>query len=444
MSVLQTVGNYDLIEKIAEGGMGTVYKGKNRDTGAIVAIKVVATHIANNQVLLKRFEQEYNVARQLEHPNVVRALDYGSTGSTPFLVMEFVDGETIGQRIERDGPFQEKEAIRLIAQVAQALHRAHKEKLIHRDVKPDNILITRDGQAKLTDLGLVKEVEADLNLTRTGRGLGTPHFMAPEQFKNAKNADPRCDIYSLGATLYMMVTGEMPFQNSGPLDAYLKKIECKFPAPRELVPALSERTDWAIRRAMSADPEDRPSSCREFVEDLTGRSTRKVTAAGSSPGSQQDVWYLVYKDEDGVNHTVKGTTGGIVRSLKEGLLGDASNIRASRTKSEGFEPLRAFPEFRHVVFTLGTSGPAAGSPAGDEAVTRPAPGGGQRRAAPPRPPDSSPPDRAKARSGQKADAPRIAVDTGEGQGAWPLWLQILVLVLIVVASALVGKFLLFR
>jgi serine/threonine protein kinase len=243
----------------------------------------------------------------------------------------------------------EKEAIRLIAQVAQGLQRAHKEKLVHRDVKPDNILVTTDGTAKLADLGLVKEVEDDLNLTRTGRGLGTPHFMAPEQFKNAKNADPRCDIYSLGATLYMMLTGQMPFQSQGPLDAYMKKIENKLTSARSLVPALSERVDWAIRRSMSADPDQRPANCREFVEDLTGRSLRKPATASEAQPVQSEVWYLIYKDEDDVSHTVKGSVAGIRRSLKEGLLGDASNIRACRTKEGDFQALREFPEFRDLV-----------------------------------------------------------------------------------------------
>ena len=121
--------------------------------------------------------------------------------------MEFVDGQSLGRKLEHAGPLTEMEALRLIAQVAQGLRLAHKKGLIHRNVKPDNILMTAQGQAKLADLGLVKEVETDLNLTRTGRGLGTPHFMAPEQFRNAKYVDIRSDIYSLAATLYMMVTG---------------------------------------------------------------------------------------------------------------------------------------------------------------------------------------------------------------------------------------------
>ena len=144
---------------------------------------------ARNPLLLKRFEQEFKAASLIDHPNVVKALDYSGTGPTPFLVMEFVDGETLGQRVEREGPMPEAEAVKAVAQVCEGLHRAHKQGMIHRDVKPDNVMITHDGVVKLTDLGLVKEIEGEQNLTRTGRGLGTPHFMAPEQFRNAKAAD---------------------------------------------------------------------------------------------------------------------------------------------------------------------------------------------------------------------------------------------------------------
>src|SRR5436309_8580633 len=219
------VGNYDLLEKIAEGGMGAIYRGRHRHTGQIVAVKIMPPHMASKPVLLKRFGQEFRAASRLDHPNVVRALDYGESGDMPYLVMEFVEGESLGSKLERDGRIPEPDAIRIIAQVAQGLHRAHKQNLIHRDVKPDNILVTNEGVAKLADLGLVRETDTDLNLTKTGRGLGTPHFMAPEQFRNAKNADVRCDIYSLGATLYQMVTGELPFRSvNGPLDAFMKKV----------------------------------------------------------------------------------------------------------------------------------------------------------------------------------------------------------------------------
>jgi serine/threonine protein kinase len=348
---MQTVGTYDLLEKIAEGGMGTIYRARHQVTGQIVAIKIMPAHMAANPVLLKRFEQEFRTASRLDHPNIVRALDFGDAGSSPYLVMELVEGESLGQKLERDGRMSESDAIRIIAQVAQGLHRAHKQNLVHRDVKPDNILLRTDGVAKLADLGLVKETETDLNLTRTGRGLGTPHFMAPEQFRNAKGADTRCDIYSLGATLYMMVTGELPFKSNGPLDAWMKKIQNDLVPPKDIVPTLSERVNWAILRAMSADREQRPTSCREFVEDLTGHSTRQVRGATVTTNSGQDIWYLIYKDEEGTTHTVKGTTAAIRRSLKDQLLGDAENVRASRSKSGPFEMLREYPEFRDLIIS---------------------------------------------------------------------------------------------
>src|SRR5262249_36727312 len=206
----------------------------------------------------------------------------------------------------------------------------------------DNLLVTKEGQVKLADLGLVKEMETDINLTRTGRGLGTPHFMAPEQFRNAKNADVRCDVYSLGATLYMMVTNELPFRSLGPLDAWMKKVRNELAPVRQRVPELSERIEWAIQRAMDADPQRRPQSCQEFLDDLAGRNPALKPAAAPAP----DLWYLVYKDEKGVAHTSKATTTGIRRGLKEGLLGAARTVRVCRTKAGPFEPLRTVAEFR--------------------------------------------------------------------------------------------------
>lgn len=429
-SSLQSIGNYELIEKVAEGGMGTVYKGRHRETGQIVAVKVIAPHMVGNQVLLKRFEQEYNASRLLDHPNIVKALEFNNTISTPYMVMEFVEGESLGSKLEREGKLSEAAAKRLIIQVAQGLHKAHKEKLIHRDVKPDNILITPDGRAKLTDLGLVKEVETDLNLTRTGRGLGTPNFMAPEQFRNAKNADQRCDIYSLGATLYMMVTGEAPYKASSPLDSYMKKIENDLAPARQLVPTLSERTDWAIQRAMSVDPETRPASCREFVEDLTGRSTRKMTPIEGSSEGPKNIWYLVYQDEEDVTHTVKGTVAAIRRSLKEGILGDASNVRACRTKTGDFEPLRSFPEFRDLVITPATLAvSAAGGTASAKASTA-------RRTV-------EPPTASAASTVAPRAAPHIPMNQPRpAKTGWSLWLQGLLLLLLALAAAAAGHFLL--
>jgi serine/threonine protein kinase len=373
------IGNYDLISKIAEGGMGAVYKASNRTTGQIVAIKIIPPETARNPLLLKRFEQEFKAASLIDHPNVVKAIDYCGSG-TPFLVMEFVDGESLGAKIERDGALPEADAVRIIGEVCEGLHRAHKQGLIHRDVKPDNILLTLDLTAKLTDLGLVKDVEGEMNLTKTGRGLGTPHFMAPEQFRNAKNADTRCDVYSLGATLYTMVTGEIPFDKTSPLDCWLKKTKNEFPAPKARNPTLSDRTDWAIRRAMHHDPAQRPVSCREFMEDLLGTGWRvqgsgplsghfAVGTAGTSPPAHaempplptEDLWYMVYRDAANKSHTVKGATESIRKNLIAGALGDLATILVSRTKAGQFQPLRSAPEFRDLVMqhlSAATAAPA--------------------------------------------------------------------------------------
>ncbi|GIW81795.1 MAG: hypothetical protein KatS3mg105_3602 [Gemmatales bacterium] len=349
-SALKSVGDYDLLQQIAEGGMGTVYRGRHKTTGQVVAIKIVPQHLANNQTLIKRFENEFRAASKLNHPNVVRALDYGLVAGRPYLVMEFVEGESVGQKLEREGKMPEAEAIRVIALAARGLEEAHRHGLIHRDVKPDNIMVTPNGEVKLADLGLVKETQADLNLTHTGRGLGTPHFMAPEQFRNAKGADVRCDIYSLGATLYMMVSGELPFKSLSPLDAWMKKMNNDLTPIRKLVPNISESTERVIQRSMDKEPANRHRSCAEFIAELTGEQVSPPpTAPPAVTQPSNDIWYLVYKDEFGTTHSVKGPTAAIRESLAKGLLGDAANIRICRTKTGRFTPLRSHPEFRDVL-----------------------------------------------------------------------------------------------
>lgn len=418
---MQSAGHYDLLEKIAEGGMGAIYKGRDRRDGTVVAIKIMPPHMAANPTLLKRFEQEFKAASKLDHPNIVRALDYNDAGTTPYLVMEFVDGESLGQKLDREKRMSEADAIRIMAQVAQGLHRAHKMGLVHRDVKPDNILVDKNGTAKLADLGLVKETETDLNLTKTGRGLGTPHFMAPEQFRNAKNADARCDIYSLGATLYQLVTGVLPFKSSGPLDAWIKKIQNDLDEPKSIVGSLSERANWAIMRAMSADPDKRPRSCREFVEDLTGHSTRRVASLNGG-AINPDLWYLIFQDEEGTTHTVKGSTTAIRRSLKDGHLGDAENVRGSKSKTGPFDPLRDYPEFRDLLVTASALPmPGATPPRGEvPAPTRPSARG-----------DLMPPSTPSQRGLMPAPPPKINLDDPEeddlpgiGAATWALLLLV--------------------
>jgi eukaryotic-like serine/threonine-protein kinase len=278
---LTTLGGYQILEKIGDGGMGTVYKALDQAMHRFVAIKVIPAEVVADPVLRMRFAQECQVARKLDHPHAVKVLDFGLDGSKPYLVMEYVDGETVGNRLEREGRIAEAEAVRLIAQVGDALHCAHQRRLIHRDVKPDNILITVDGQAKLTDLGLAKNLEGDLNLTQTLSCLGTPNFMAPEQFEDARRADARSDLYSLAATLYMMVTGELPFRARSARAVgtiYKKKMANDLAPPRQLVPELSAQLESQILRAMHVDRDERHASVLEFLECLPVETTVSVPA----------------------------------------------------------------------------------------------------------------------------------------------------------------------
>ncbi len=276
------VGHYDFESKIGKGGMGSVYKARNRGTGEVVAVKVLTADLVENPRLFKRFEQEFRAAAKLDHPNIVRVLDFGMDGPHAYLVMEYVEGESLGQLIEKHGRLAERAAVRIVTQVAQALNYAHGRRIIHRDVKPDNVIVRPDGLAKLADFGLAKDVEDDQGLTRTARGLGTPHFMAPEQYRDAKNAGIPCDVYALGATLYTAVTGRLPFDNCNTLAALAQKIQGDVTPPRKLVPQLSEQVDAAIRKAMSAEAPRRPASCLEFVRLLPAARQRKKESA--APG----------------------------------------------------------------------------------------------------------------------------------------------------------------
>jgi eukaryotic-like serine/threonine-protein kinase len=263
------MGCYELLEEIGKGAMGTVYRARNPETSQVVAIKVMAAEAACQPILVKRFEQEFIAASRLRHPHIVRALDFGLHGGRPYLVMEFVEGRNLTQHIVRQGRIPQREAVRILLQVADALQWAHQHQLIHRDVKSDNILLTTDGQAKLTDLGLSKDLLGEEGLTRTRTCLGTIAFVAPEQYEDAKRANVRSDIYGLGVTLYHALTGVLPFQGRRNLQVLRKKLQTDFAPAGSLVPGLPSQIDEVIRKAMDASPARRQGSCQEFIESLT-------------------------------------------------------------------------------------------------------------------------------------------------------------------------------
>jgi len=269
---LPSSARYEFQKPIGSGGVGTVYRALDRRTQELVAIKVLKYRLSDNPTLHQRLALEFKAACELEHPNIVRALGFENDGEISYLVYELVEGGSLADRLEKHNRLPEDVSILIITQMAQALHYAHERQVIHRDVKPDNILLTSSGRAKLTDFGLAKDYGGeDMDLTRQATGLGTPNFMAPEQFADAKNVDARCDVYSLGATLYNLVTGMIPFAAKTTLAMLTKKETRRYAPIRSIVSSLSERTELAIRAALDPSADRRPSTCLEFFKLLTGR-----------------------------------------------------------------------------------------------------------------------------------------------------------------------------
>ncbi len=286
----RTIGRYQLVSLIAEGDASSVYKAHDPSTGVEVAIKYGNVALAKDAVLLKRFERQFQVTSNLHHPNIIRGLDFGWHDARPYIVLEFVDGENLWARIDRHGRLPEAEAVDYIAQIAEGLHAAHTHGIVHRDIKPDKILLTKTRQAKLAGLGLGDDQESDCESMRPSRRVRIPNFTAPEQFDNARTAGVRCDIYSLGATLFMALTGQVPF-GAPTLSAVLKKkLADDLISPRKLVPTLSAHIDWAVRRALMSDPELRHASCLEFIAALTavsGCSEARTSGKSGRPDRQE-------------------------------------------------------------------------------------------------------------------------------------------------------------
>jgi eukaryotic-like serine/threonine-protein kinase len=269
---LPTTTRYEFREPIGAGGAGTVYRAFDLETQQLVAIKVLTQKLSENLTLHRRLAVEFQAASMLEHPNIVRALECNNDGEVSYLVYELVEGSSLGVRIDQQGKLPEDEAIRIFTQLTQALQYAHVRQIIHRDVKPDNILLLPDGRAKLTDFGLAKDFNQSQDITRPASALGTPHFMAPEQFADAKNVSPRVDIYSLAATLYNALTGQIPFHAKVPVAILSNKEMMRLPTVRSIVPTINPQVDAAIFAALDPKPERRPATCLEFFKILTSRN----------------------------------------------------------------------------------------------------------------------------------------------------------------------------
>ena len=274
------IPGYQIMERLGRGSMGTVYKAKQISVDRLVAVKVLLDSLAQNKEFIKRFEREAKIAAKLSHNNVVNAIDAGEVSGRFYFVMEYVEGLTIKDYLDQNKVFEEKEAIRIVLAVAEALKHASHRGLIHRDIKPENVILTKDGGVKLADLGLARLTDDEKwGLAEAGMAIGTPYYISPEQVRGQTDIDIRADIYSLGATFYHMVTGRVPYGGNNPSEVMRKHADTRVPLvpPDHLNTRLSSGLGIVIETTLAKNREHRYSTPDDLILDL------KCLIQGESP-----------------------------------------------------------------------------------------------------------------------------------------------------------------
>src|SRR5487761_526928 len=260
-------GRYELGHLVARGGMAEVFRARDRLLDRPVALKVLFPELSVDRSFVERFRREAMAAANLSHPNIVPVFDWGEDAGTYFIVMEFVDGNPLSAVLRSSGPLPARRVAEIGARVADALSYAHRHGVVHRDVKPGNVLITEDGQVKVTDFGIARAIGADEQVTQTGLIMGTANYFSPEQAQGL-GVDNRGDIYSLGVVLYEMVTGKAPFTGDTPVAIAYQHVREHPPAPRDLNPTIPAGLEAIILQAMAKSPSDRYQTADALRADL--------------------------------------------------------------------------------------------------------------------------------------------------------------------------------
>jgi serine/threonine-protein kinase len=373
---LQAVGHYRLLRLLAHGGMSEVYLGYDLKARQLVAVKVLSDDLADDRVQVNRFEREAELSTQLNHPNIVRGFDQGRDEATGryYLVLEFVDGPSAQDILNRSGRMSVSDVVHIGLALAKALKHLHDRYFIHRDIKPDNILLAPNGDAKLTDLGLVKWGEPKgTRLTAHAEGFGTSHYMPPEQIANAHFVDERSDIFALGATLYHLLTGQVPFPGDTHKEVTRVKSTGVFTPPSHLNPEVPPVLEDILTRMLHTNPRRRYRKADQVIsallrsrlikglpnfvpQDGTHLDLLSAEVATLSQPTQPKLrvepdlsetrakrwWYLRFRNRLGKAVTRKATTARIVKELENGRLRTAI---ATRQLGGRYRPLADFPEF---------------------------------------------------------------------------------------------------
>ena len=413
MAVTLLDGDYRLLKKLGKGGMGAVYKAHQISLDRIVAVKVLAKELASEEAYVRRFQREARMMIKLDHANILRCFGVGKDKETGchYLSMELVEGGSVEGWRKKLGRFSIGDALHIILKTAAGLQHAHDKNMIHRDIKPENILLTGDGVVKVADLGLAKDTQENVSLTRTGGAAGTPIYMAPEQARDFKHVDIRVDIYALGVMLYVLLTGVPPFHCDNLIDLVSAKEKGNFDPLRRQNDEVPSKLDLIVDKMIAKDPKSRYASCQELINDLEplglaneqlsfmelevppapadiiaateiiatdllqppGKVSAKtcIGAAGKTPAAStsaptpaaktsivkeataKDDWFWSLVTPNGRPVTKKVTTEQIRTLIKSGHLDPTAQL--SKTAKSGFRAAATFPEFQGIFLSLKTA-----------------------------------------------------------------------------------------
>ena len=383
------VGDFELKKRLGKGGMGEVFLARQTSLDRLVALKTLSKDLAKREDFVARFLREARSMAKLDHPNVVKVYAVDSYKGLHFAAIEYVDGKSVQDWLNSLKQFPIGDAVHIAMVSAEAMQHAHDLNMVHRDIKPDNILLTSKGAVKVADFGLAKVIDEDVSMTQSGTGLGTPLYMAPEQARSAKTVDQRSDIYALGATLYHMLTGALPFDGGTALELIISKETGKHEAARKLRPEIPERLDLIVDKMMAKDPRHRYADCAEVVRDLaalgvasdaltfldgavptgitrstsssgavftnavtpasTGLRSSRVDAKLSETKKASRTWYVQFDDAKQKSVVEKLSTGRILKMVNAGML--TAKARAKASADGAYLPLSQYPEFTDAIET---------------------------------------------------------------------------------------------
>lgn len=383
MQDIRSLGQYRILRRLGEGGMGAVFLGYNGKDDKQVALKVLNDQLAGSQGYVDRFYREAKSGQALEHPNIVRTLGVGQDRTTGkhYLVLEYVDGPSAHALLDRLGPLPVGDAVHIALDIARALEHAHSRNIVHRDIKPDNILLTLSGVAKLGDLGLAKRLDEASHLTVAKQGFGTTAYMPYEQAVNAKYADGRSDIYALGATLYHLLTGKVPFPGDNHLEVVEKKNQGYYVPASALNDKVSVTLDGILAKMLARHPRDRYQTASEVIIDLersrlsapvpafadpelarndpwvqacmnSGEPTRldpQATPRPDAGGEAGQVWLVRFAGPGGKERTIRLDTEQLARRLRKGTVPGSAEARPAGEGKGVFRPIGSYPEFEGLV-----------------------------------------------------------------------------------------------